>query len=92
MWNKEITLIKKAINGTDDLGQPIIRLSKRKVLATEKSVTNSMLFYGAQFGYKPVFVVLIRWFEYEKESFLKSEKDDFIELQCEELIGDNFEL
>ena len=105
MWDKEITLIKKVINGTDDLGQPIIRFSKRKVLATEKSVTNSMLFYGAQFGYKPVFVVLIRWFEYEKESFLecddvkyvirrafKSKKDDFMELQCEELIGDNFEL
>lgn len=105
MWDKEIVLIKKRINQTDDIGNPIEEFSKRKVLATEISVTNSMLFYGAQFGYKPVFVVLIRWFEYEKESFLecddvkyvirrafKSEKDDFIELQCEELIGDNFEL
>ena len=50
MWNKEIVLIKKEINGTDDIGNPITELVKRKVLATEKSVTNAMLFYGAQFG------------------------------------------
>ena len=105
MWDKEITLIKKVINGTDDLGQPIIRFSKRKVLATEKNVTNSMLFYGAQFGYKPVFVVQVRWFEYEHESFLecegikyvirrafKPENGELMELQCEELVGNKYEL
>nr|DAW40051.1 MAG TPA: Minor capsid protein [Caudoviricetes sp.] len=105
MWNKEITLIKKSIKKTDDIGNPITELVKRKVLATEKSVTNSMLFYGAQFGYKPVFVVQVRWFEYEHESFLecdgikyvirrafKPEAGEFTELQCEELIGDKYEL
>ena len=30
MWDKEITLIKKVINGTDDLGQPIIRFLRGK--------------------------------------------------------------
>lgn len=105
MWDKEITLIKKSVNKTDDIGNPIVELIKRKVLATEKSVTNSMLFYGAQFGYKPVFVVQVRWFEYERESFLecdgikyvirrafKPEGEEFTELQCEELIGDKYEL
>ena len=48
MWDKEIVLIKKRINQTDDIGNPIEEFSKRKVLATEISVTNSMLFYGAQ--------------------------------------------
>ena len=37
-----------------------------------------MLFYGAQFGYKPVFVVLIRWFEYEKESFLECDDVKYV--------------
>lgn len=105
MWDKEITLIKKSINKTDDIGNPITELVKRKVLATEKSVTNSMLFYGAQFGYKPVFVVQVRWFEYEHESFLecdgikyvirrafKPETGEFTELQCEALTGDKYEL
>lgn len=105
MWDKEIVLIKKRINQTDDIGNPIKEFSKRKVLADEKSVTNSMLFYGAQFGYKPVFVVQIRWFEYEHESFLecdgikyvirrafKPENEELMELQCEELVGDKYEL
>lgn len=105
MWDKEIVLIKKRINKTDEIGNPITEFSKRKVLADEKSVTNSMLFYGAQFGYKPVFVVQVRWFEYEHESFLeyegikyvirrafKPENGELMELQCEELIGDKYEL
>lgn len=105
MWNKEIVLIKKRINGTDEIGNPITEFIKRKVLAIEKSVTNSMLFYGAQFGYKPVFVVKVRWFEYEHESFLecdgikyvirrafKPENGEFMELQCEELVGNKYEL
>lgn len=105
MWDKEITLIKKKVIKTDDIGNPITELVKRTVLATEKSVTNSMLFYGSQFGYKPVFVVQVHWFEYEHESFLecegikyvirrafKPETGEFTELQCEELTGDKYEL
>nr|DAT04298.1 MAG TPA: head closure knob [Caudoviricetes sp.] len=105
MWDKEIVLIKKRINQTDDIGNPIEEFSKRKVLATEISVTNSMLFYGARFGYKPVFVVQVRWFEYEHESFLECEgikyvirrafkpkNGELMELQCEELVGNKYEL
>lgn len=105
MWNKEIVLIKKRINGTDEIGNPIVELIKRKILATEKNVTNAMIFYGAQFGYKPVFVVQVRWFEYEHESFLecdgikyvirrafKPKNGELTELQCEELVGEKYEL
>lgn len=104
MWNREITLLKKQVNNTDELGQPVVTFERNTILAQEVSITNAMMFYASQFGYKPTFVIRIHAFEYQKESLLECEgvrysikrvfryqEGELMELQCEEVTGDKNE-
>lgn len=98
MWNKEVTLVKKVFDGKDSLGQPIVKTKKTTILAQEKSITNSILYYAMQLGFKPTLMVHIHAFEYDKESLLECDgiqyvitravqqnAGELIELQCEEV-------
>lgn len=104
MWNREITLLKKQVNNTDELGQPVVTFERNTILAQEVSITNAMMFYASQFGYKPTFVIRIHAFEYQRESLLECEgarysikrafryqEGELMELQCEEVTGDKNE-
>ena len=40
MWNREITLLKKQVNNTDELGQSVVTFERNTILAQEVSITN----------------------------------------------------
>ncbi|MBS4750325.1 phage head closure protein [Carnobacteriaceae bacterium zg-ZUI78] len=99
MWNDEVILLSSVVYETDDIGQVKTRSQKTPILANKKSVTNAMLFYAAQFGFKPTLVFDIHTYEYNNEPQLMYEGDVYVirqayrqnneitEIQCEKKRG-----
>ena len=95
MWNDKVTLVFPYCVGTDDIGQAIVQETKRMIFAIEKPVTNAMLFYASQFGFKPTLVLHIHSYEYQQEPYIEyrglryvikrvyQQSFEITEIQCE---------
>lgn len=99
MWNDTVDLLQKKYV-TDSVGNHNESEISTTVYCNVKKITNAMLFYASQFGFKPTLVIDVHTFEYTNETYLRFEgkryvvkrvfryDSDITELTCEEVGAD----
>lgn len=99
MWYDTVDLLKKKYS-TDDVGNHKESETATTIYCNVKKISNAMLFYASQFGFKPTLVIDVHTFEYNNETNLRFEGKDYVvkrifrydsnitELTCEEVGAD----
>ncbi|OEH52966.1 phage head-tail adapter protein [Oceanobacillus sp. E9] len=99
-FDHEVTLIKNVTN-YDDLGNPIKDEEKTTILCDLKSIGRSEFYNASVQNMKPEIAFVVHAFEYDNQKLVKfdgirysvlrtySDDDEFIELTCERVIGND---